>query len=341
MKKLFAPLFGSLLSAVFVLLFFAGPQLNAAYAVSTTKVDGVEEFNAFLERCSARERVMLLQILQAFTGEISDDVFGKVSGLLPLENYSEDPQKEQKDSGKKLLRRPRTWNDVSADTVLDAVGKGYITLDYSQQAIRTALTWWRYSKLNHAWRSTQEIDYHRDILRWVADEKGVDEDLIMKHSTFDLERAVARKFLQQIWDKLTAAQREQLNRDLESGTGFSIGDKGVLVMLDGTQVVDILNDSVAFSDRMFNNTMAIIAGSTAKAFDIAIPLAAIGGVSSAVPALAAPVGWVLSAAAITGDSLLSFSDDADYIAAFVIQMNLIKTNWLVSALSEQAQQQKK
>ncbi len=332
MKKHFGSIFGKILSAALCALFFASVEV-CAYSVCPKRIDNADDFNSFLERCSARERVQLLQTLQALDLEVQDEFFGKVEGLKALGNYTNDPERAKEMADKGVMLRPRTFNEVSPDTVLDALKKGYITLNYSMQAIRNAIVWRRYSKLNFAWHSKQAIDYHDDILRWVATKKDVDNNQIENFSTFQLERAVAQKYLEQIWEKLSAEQREKMLNDLETSTGVSVGDKKLVLTLSTEQAVEALEKSLAFSDKTFNLSMAVITLSTAKVLNIALPFAALVGVSSAVTAAAAPIGWGLSAVAITGDAILSGSTDEDILAAFVIQSNIIKTNWGIADLT--------
>ena len=207
-------LIGKLLSIALSIVFFCGHEL-LAYTLSTTNVERKTEFDEFLDRCSSEERIALLQALRAFDVKIEDKLFGKVKGLKGLGNYTNSQKRAYEMRDKGVLLRPKTFNEVPPETVLDAVRKGYVTLDYSQNAIRKELLWRRYHKTIWWAYRKGKINYHYDILRWVAEKKGVSKELINKHSTFDLERTVAKKYFEKIWDTLTTEQKQELLRKIE------------------------------------------------------------------------------------------------------------------------------
>jgi len=318
---------GKILSVILCMLFFAGSELFA-YTVNTARVDSAEDFDNFLEKCSPRERIILLQTLRALDEKVGDELFGKVKGLSDLGNYTNGPKRAKEMRGQGVFLRPKTFNDVSPDTVLDALEKGYVKLDYSQEAIRKKLIWRRYNKLNYVWHRKKGIDYHRDILRWVASKKKVEKNLINNHSTFDLERAVANKYLEQIWDKLTPEQREELLSKIESTTGASVGDKVAIAAMSGGAAIAALGATVALSGFAFYTTMSVVISTVAGWLGVTLPFAAYMGTSSTVAALAGPIGWVLAAVAITGGAIWMGLPEEDTIAAFVIQVNQIKTSWV-------------
>lgn len=316
-----------ILSVILCMFFFTGSELFA-YTVNTARVDKAEDFDNFLEKCSPRERIVLLQSLQALDEEIEDGLFGKVKGLSALGNYTNDPDraKEMREQG--VLLRPKTFNEVSPDTVLAALEKGYVKLDYSQKAIRRELIWRRYNKLNYVWHSIKGIDYHRDILCWVAAKKKVEKELIDNHSTFDLERAVANKYLEQIWDKLTPEQRKELLSKIENTTGASVGDKAAIAAMSGGAAIAALGTTVALSGFAFYSTMSVVISTVAGWLGVTLPFATYAGISSTMAMLTGPIGWCIAAVGIAGGAIWLGLPEEDTIAAFVIQVNQIKTSWM-------------
>lgn len=320
-------IFCKMLFVILCMFFFAGPELFA-YTVDTARVDSSKDFDAFLEKCSPRERIILLQTLRALDDEIEDELFGKVKGLLALGSYTNDPDRAKQLQSQGIFLKPKTFNEVSPDTVLDALEKGYVELDYSQKAIRKELIWRRYNKLNYVWHSTKGIDYHRDILRWVAKKKDVEENQINKHSTYDLERAVASKYLEHIWNKLTREQRAELLAKIENATGGSVGDKVAIAAMSGGAAIAALGTTVALSGFAFYTTMSVVISTVAGWLGVTLPFAAYIGASTTVSVLAGPIGWGIAIVSIAGGAIWMGLPEDDTIAAFVIQVNQIKTSWI-------------
>lgn len=315
------------LSIFFCIFFFIGPDL-CAYAVSTTRTDRVNEFNDFLAKCSARERIILLQTLRALDEEVEDALFGKVKGLKALGNYTKSPEWAKKNRHRGVLLRPKTFNDVSPDTVLDALEKGFIKLDYSQDAIKEELIWRRYHKAISVCYNKKEINYHYDILRWIAEKKKVDPRLVKNHSSFDLERAVAHKYLEEIWNKLTPEQRHELLVKIEKETKSSIGNKIAIAAMSGGAAIAALGTTVALSGFAFYTTMSVVISTVAGWFGITLPFAAYMGASGSVAILSGPIGWAIAGVAIASGIVILGLPEEDTIAAFVIQVNQIKTSWI-------------
>ena len=327
MKEIFSiirrSLFCKLISTFLCITFFIGPEA-LAYTVSEKTIDGIQEFDAFLARCSAEERISLLQALGAFDKKIDDDLFGKIGDLKSLDNYAKN-EKEAKENS--LPLRP-TYNNVSAATVLEAINKGYVSFDYSQKKIKKELLWRRYNKLNYIWYSTNNIDYHRDIVRWIANKKDVKKNLIMNDSTFDLERAVIKKYFEQIWDKLSPEQRQKLLEKIEAETGKSLGDKTAIAALSGSAALAILSTTAAFAGFAFYTTVSVIICTVAGWLGVTLPFSVYIATSTTLSVLTGPIGWAIAGIAAVGGGIYLARSQPDVIFAFVMQVNAIKTSWL-------------
>ena len=63
--------------------------------------------------------------------------------------------------------------------------------------------------MTYVFRNDNEVDYH-GILQWTAGKLGVDSEKIKNYSTFNLEKEVAKKYFDNLWERLSPEQREEL-----------------------------------------------------------------------------------------------------------------------------------
>lgn len=293
------------------------------YSVSEVTKDTSTDFNNFLIECTLEERISLMQALHAVDIEIKDDYFGTLKNLPPINSFSTG----EGEASQVLPLRPKTFNEVLPCTVYDAVMKGYLDRSlFSVSRIKRELIWRRYNKINFIWYDKNCIDYHRDIVMWIADKNDIDN--IKFKSTYQLERQIALKYFEKIWDKLTPAQREELMSKIERETNSYISNKTAIALQGGAVAIATLSATVAFTGFAFYTTMSTVICTVAAWFGVTLPFSVYIGASTTVAILSGPIGWCIAGLATIGSAFLLGCSEPDAVAAFIITVNSIKAKGL-------------
>lgn len=124
--------------------------------------------------------------------------------------------------------------------------------------------------LTYAFRDETVLDYH-GLVTWVGEEMELASELVASKPTFLLERAIQMQLFAQMWDKLSAEQRQTLIKQIDPNG--NIKDNAALVALSGTGVIAALSTTVAFTGFAFYTTLSVTI-STVPASGISLPLAA-------------------------------------------------------------------
>lgn len=314
-----------------ILIFWTGMPLPI-YAQNINlefRKDTTQDFNSFVAGCTLIERIQLMQSLMGLDIDLKDSYFGTLYGLPSLDNFA----KKKKDVSATKPLKPETFNDVAPETVQSAMEKGILETEVvSRKSICEALrgkagvssrTW-------YGWKTDPDtIDYHKDVVQWLAKEKDIDKEQINTLSTYQLERKITEKYFADIWDQLTPEQREQLLTKIERDTGSSIANKAGIAAMSGGLAIGALSATVAFTGFAFYTTMSSVICAAAGLLGVTLPFAAYAGVSTTVGALTGPPGWIIAGCllAVGGAVVLLWPDsDEDEVAAFVMTMNAIKAS---------------
>ena len=327
-KKLKNSLANKSLSVVFCILFiFSGfpLQLNAAPTVNELAKETIIDFHYFLEECSREERIQLIQSLRGLDIKLKDEYFGYLADLPNIQNFA----KTKKEASIHYPLKPKTFNEVLPSTVSDAIDKGFLNEELiSAKKIKQELLWRRYNKLNYLWHNEDKINYHYDIVKWVANKKGISKDQINSMPTYALERKVAEKYFAKIWDKLTVEQKKELLAKIEKETDSSVGDIAAIASLSTAAAIATLSTTVAFTGFLFYTTMSTVICTVAGWFGATLPFAVYMGASSTVAAIGGPIGWVVGGLLIIGGGIFLAWREVDTVAAFVMTVNAIKAKHL-------------
>ena len=185
-----------------------------SYTFSETRQETPQDFNDFLEASADEERIQMLQALQDLP-KLKDEYFGKLAGLPNLEYFTTDKNKATASKPYK----PSTFNEVLPETVIDAMNKNIIERSaISPEAVRKALVWRAYNKVTYYFRGDKEVDYH-GIVQWAARKAGIEKKHANNLPTFTIERRIAERYFEAIWDKLTTEQRIAVLGNIEKEAG--------------------------------------------------------------------------------------------------------------------------
>lgn len=296
----------------------------SAPVVYVTNKDTAEDLKSFIEDCNLEERVQLLQSLNGF-GDIRDEWFGVLKGLPELDNFTTDKKK----ASAQLPLKPKTFNEVLPVTVIDAIEKEFIDGDVlSNENIRKELVWRRYNKINYWLHDHDNINYHEDIVQWVAEKKGVPESKIKAFSTYYLEHEICMMYFAEIWEKLSPGQKNELLSKIEAETNSVINNKTAIVAMSTAGAIGALGATVAFTGFAFYTTMSVVIGTVAAWFGATLPFAAYMAASSTVSVLGGPVGWVIGGVMFVGGAFVLGWREVDTVARFVMTVNAIKAKHL-------------
>ncbi|WP_460184775.1 hypothetical protein [Thermopirellula anaerolimosa] len=283
------------------------PRPWLKYARKDAFVNDPRVFDQMLEAMSDGERASLAQALQMLP-KIPDRDFASF-GLLPYWEYP-------------AGQRPKTYNEVSADIVLNAIEKGAVDRDLiSPKSIRNQFLWVSSSIFTYP---TKSGVYYHDLVKWVAGKYGVSDADVKSLATFDLERKILEVSFKDLWDKLDQKGRLKVLEAIEKKSGTTVGDKAAIAALGGAGALAALSATVAFTGFAFYTTMSVVISTAAGILGITLPFAAYMGASSTVAVLAGPVGWVIAGVLATAG--IVFLTRANYrkSAAFILALHLLK-----------------
>ena len=297
----------------------------AGYSVHATRRDSPDDFNAFLNRCSLEERVSLMQALMGFENEhLSRHHFGLLSGLKDWTDYAS----RKKDATPERPIRPKTFNDVPPETVVDAIRRGILPEScVSPAAIRKELQWTCCSKLRFHALNHRKVNYHKEALQWVCEKRGIPKSPVRNLSTYELERKFVERYFAQVWDSLKPAQKAELLRKIEKSSKSTIANKAGIAAMSGGAAMAALGTTVAFTGFAFYTTMSTVIASAAGWVGATLPFSAYTGASTTVAVCAGPVGWCIAGAGLAGGAVLASWPDSQRTANFVVAAHLIKARW--------------
>lgn len=303
--------------------------LCAQIATYQTRKDTAADFNSFISSCTLEERILLMQALGGLDDEdLKDSYFGSLKGLASLDNYA----KKKKDASATKPLKPETFNDVAPETVMDAIAQGYLKTDIvSREKICKELR----SKIHfsgiHWFYSIDNIDYHEDVVQWVANEHDVDSNLIKTLSTFELERKIVEMYFAEIWDQLTEAQRNELLSKIEKDTNSIFTNKAAIAGMSGAAAIGALSTTVAFTGFAFYTTMSTVIATVGAWVGVTLPFVVYTTSSSAVSALAGPPGWIIAGVLLAaGTGVALCWPESDPVTKFVMVVHSIKVSRLKS-----------
>ncbi len=294
--------------------------------IDVTRKETSADFKNFLDQCSLEDRIQLMQSLNGLDDiELADKYFGKLPHLNKLDKYTEDEDL----ASVELPLKPETFNDVPPATVAKAIDIGIIEENIvSGENICRELVWRRYNKSTYIFHNHNNIDYHKDIVQWVAGKHDIPESKINTLSTYYLEYAIAENFFAELWNKLTVEERTALLTQIETDSNSTIHDKLAIAGMSGAAAIAALSTTVAFTGFAFYTTLSTTIATVAGIAGVTVPFAGYMAASSGAALLAGPVGWVIAGGALAASGIAMGWREVDTVTNFVITVNAIKTKYL-------------
>ena len=325
-------LFGKTLAVMlcFLTLLMGMPmQFFAQTSTLQTRKDTATDFNNFISSCTLEERILLMQALGGLDDEdLEDSYFGSLKGLDPLSSYA----KKKKDASATKPLKPETFNDVAPETVIDAIAKDYLKTDIvSREKICKELRGKIHFSGIHLFYSSDNIDYHEDVVQWVAGKHDIEKTQIKTLSTFELERKIVEMYFAEIWDQLTEEQRKELLSKIESETNSIFTNKAAIAGMTGAAAIGALSTTVAFTGFAFYTTMSTVIAMVGAWVGVTLPFVVYTTSSSAVSALAGPPGWIIAGVLLAaGTGVALCWPESDPVTKFVMVVHSIKVSRLKS-----------
>ena len=282
-----------------------------------------KEFDRFLNSCSSLERIQLMQSLEFFDTDLKDGYFSRLKALPALSYFSAD-----KDSATpEHPARPKTFNEVMPETVLDAMEKGVLNRNgLSVREIKKQLVWKTHNRLTYMFRDVEDIDYH-EIVQDIAKELGVDSNSVKNLRTYDLERKITEAFLAKLWDDLKPEQREAVLRELmkenkELASKSSIAE---LTKLNGKRfVIFLAGAKILVGFKLYTFAVGLL-HAIGIAFGMTFPFVFYTTLTKTISILVSPWLWVPF---LLYEFIHFFSRDENQIAGFIMVVNSIKAQRL-------------
>lgn len=215
-------------------------------------------------------------------------------------------------------------NDPQQKLVLLSLKKENSPFDVTQ--IKKDVRWSASHVTTYPFRDKTGYHYHDEILKWLAGEFQIRDEIRFGLPSLALERRIFEAVVGELWKDLSVEQRKEvlLKADIKGNHDNLIGGAS----LAGAAGLSTLSIAVNSSGFAFYTAMSSIIHSTAALAGITVPFAGYMGASSTVAFLSGPVGWSLLA--LAGLASVFFLGRADHIktAAFVIQVHLLKVQAL-------------
>jgi hypothetical protein len=269
---------------------------------------------------SEEERIQLAIALRMFPSLKKTD-FGNY-GLKKYQEYAD--RKENVSPDRPL--RPSTFNEVGADVIRKAFEAGRLSqAEYiTPAALKKELIWVSSSTILYPFKSDR-VDY-QSLVQWVARKKGVPKEQVQALPTFELEKKIVEKYFEDLWDRLTQEQREELLDTLEKELGKTIPNKGAIVLMSGGAAIAALGVTVSLTGFAFYTTMSVMIYTIGSILGITFPFAVYTSASRLVAVLPGPVGWILAGGAILGGIVWAQWPSVDKTASFIITLHLLKAS---------------
>lgn len=202
------------------------------------------------------------------------------------------------------------------------------TSDQDAKDIQKEVLWLSSNILSYPFKSASDLDYH-SLVSWVSVEAGVSKPTVNSASTFTLERELLKKLFAQLWNKMTAKQREDLLTKVDSNG--QIKDKAAMAAMGGVSALAALSTTVFFSGFAFYTTMSSAIKVVAAVIWGTAPMATYIGASTLVGFLTGPVGWAIMGLSAIGGMALAGRANLQKTTAFVAQIHEFKVEALESA----------
>ena len=291
-----------------------------SYTFSETRQETPQDFNDFLEASADEERIQMLQALQDLP-KLKDEYFGKLAGLPNLEYFTTDKNKATASKPYK----PSTFNEVLPETVIDAMNKNIIERSaISPETVRKALVWRAYNKVTYYFRGDKEVDYH-GIVQWAARKAGIEKNHTNNLPTFTLERRIAERYFEAIWDKLTTEQRIAVLGNIEKEAGKLITNKSSIASMSGVAALGALQVAVNLIGFPFYVAMSVLISTVAGWFGITLPFVVYTSASHYIAILSGPIGWAIEAVLVAASIYFLGSAEKETVSAFIMTVNMIKS----------------
>lgn len=187
-------------------------------------------------------------------------------------------------------------------------------------AIKKDVVWESSNVILYPLKDVETVDYHK-IVQWVAKKHGVSNVAIDQEPTFILERLVLEQIFKEMWDKLSADQKRELLKKIDTSGQL---DTETLAAMGGTAALAALATTTYLTGFAFYTTMSTVIHGVAGFVGVTVPFAAYVGASSTVAFLSGPFGWTLISIAVVGNLALLGRADLREVTEFVIQMHSIK-----------------
>lgn len=326
------------IAALMVFVMFMSEVSEAAYVFSSAFKENPQSFTNFLWSCTDEERILLVQSLKDLPSLLKDEYFGSLEGLPALDKFASD-------NDKLLPKKPETFNEVPAVTVLDAVRKGIIAPErISVASIRKALVWRAYNKLTYYFRSDENVDYH-DIVKWAAEKAEVNPTHINSHSTYYLESKIAEKYFEDVWAALSHEKRVELLKNIEKETGVNF-DIATISVMGGTAALGTIQSViVAYGLPVIMAEIGYILPwlFIGSQWLITPVLSYLGYVVGGVTGFfSSPIGWVITGPigiTVTGglavwSAYLAGRAEKETVTAFILTVHMIKSKKFMNRENE-------
>ena len=202
------------------------------------------------------------------------------------------------------------------------------TSDQDAKDIQKQVLWLSSNILTYPFKSASDQDYH-SLVNWVSVEAGVSNPIVNSAPTFTLERELFKMLFAQLWDKMTAKQREELLTKVDSA-GLIKG-KAAVAAMGGAGALAALSTTVAFTGFAFYTTMSVAIASIASAVGVVLPFAVYGSAASLIGILTGPIGWAIMGLSAIGGMALAGRANLQKTTAFVAQIHALKVEALAAA----------
>jgi uncharacterized protein YaaW (UPF0174 family) len=255
-----------------------------------------------------------------------------------------------------LLSVKKALDLVRTDATEDSLkGSESDVADIQKQLLRISSNVFAY----YLWGDQKRIKYH-ELVRWAAENAGVDQWIVESQPTFVIERAIHERVFHSIWGKLDLKKGEELIAKIDVHGKIPDDARRAIAALDEKALFEKLNEWRSQGDKItdmsartaiagatlaatadfmayftgfaFYQTMSVTICTVAEWFGLTLPFAAYAGASTLVAFLTGPVGWALVAVALAaGLAALYGRADVKKTTAVICQLHALKVAALEAA----------
>ena len=197
----------------------------------------------------------------------------------------------------------KTWNRNHYNDFLDCMGEDTLKRTIKTLEIKNAdytSTTDMQEKIKNKiadscglFENKNRIDYHDDIVIPIAKKLCVQDNVINRANTIQLERAIYDKTFERYWDAMNENEKEILINK----SGWKLSKKEILTITaaTGATIIAALAGAVAIFGFGFYMGMSSGLFGLAASVGIALPFAAYTGMSTAISLATGPIGWTIAA----------------------------------------------